>query len=279
MARILAAAFLGVAVVAGSVVFVATRDQHPGSSANALGSTSSSAVVPTTVAPGTVRGFGVPEADVFGRRVDIPQDPAGTIVAQHPELQKKPTDPDWLTATPAGLCQRQSGGSSVCSPGGWQKVHGAVVPVSTSDGPTRIEAGVAAGYAHTPQGAALAAAYTVYEVAARPGDRILRSLRVLLTAADQQQFDTAAAEGRLPDQLDEFSTRWMLALDGFRVDQYSDDYAVVSLAARALDDGQQPTWSAATVPMVWHNGDWLLRGTGQQLPTRTIHDLAGWTTW
>lgn len=274
---ILSTTFLCLVIVAGAITFALTRhNDHPATPALTTPTLPPSPTA--TVAPGSVPGLGVPEADIFGRRVDIPTDPAGAILTQRPETQKKPTDPDWLTAAPAGLCDRRIG-MTECAPGGWQRIHGAVVPMSSSDGPTRIDTGVAAGYAHTPQGAALAAAYTVYEIAARPADSVLRDQRAILTDADRRQFDAAAAQGRLPAQLDEAYTRWMLAVDAFRVDSYADDYAVISLAARAAPDGDRPSWSAVAVPMVWHDGDWRVRGTGTQLPTRTVHDLAGWTTW
>ena len=274
---ILAASFLCLVLVAGALTFAFTRHDHHGES-RGLTTPAPRPSVTTTVTPGTVPGLGVPEADIFGRRVDIPIDPAGVILAQRPQLQNKPTDPDWLTAAPAGLCDHRSGRRD-CAPGGWQKIHGAVVPMSISDGPTRLEHGVAAGYAHTPQGAALAAAYTVYELAARPGDTGLRKQRVVLTDADRKQFDAAAAQGRLPAQLGEIYTRWLLAVDAFRVDSYTEDYAVISLAARGAPDRDQQSWSAVAVPMVWHDGDWRVRGTGSQLPTRTVRALAGWTTW
>ncbi|MBO0878805.1 MAG: hypothetical protein J2P17_00110 [Mycobacterium sp.] len=275
LGRVLAATFLCLITVAGGVTFAATRNDRP--AAPTTSGTSSPLPTTTRVAPGITDGFGVPAADVFGRRVDIPVDPAGTIIAARPDLQRKPSDLDWLTAPPAGLCDHRTGHAE-CAPGGWQKIHGAVVPMSSSDGPTRLDHGIAAGYAHTPQGAALAAAYTIYEIAARPGDRKLRDERAVLTADDQHNFDTAAAAGQLPMQLAELYTQWMLAVDAFRIDSYAPDYAVVSLAARAPGD-TEPTWSAVAVPMVWRDGDWRVRGTGQQLPTSTIHDLAGWTSW
>ena len=40
----------------------------------------------------------------------------------------------------------------------WQRVYGATIPFSTSDGPTAISAdGVPSGFSHTPQGVVLAA--------------------------------------------------------------------------------------------------------------------------
>ncbi len=274
---ILAAGFLALIIVAGSVAF-AVHHHRPHASGAAASTT---ALPPETVAvtPGAVGGvFGVPQADPFGRRVDIPTDPAGELRPQQPGLHKQPSAPDWLTAAPAGLCRSQDE-HQACEPGGWQRVHGAVVPFSTSDGPTRLVQGVAAGYAHTPQGAALAAAYSAYEVAARPGDRVMLATRLLLPPAEQQAFDAGIRAGTLPIQQDQATTRWMLAWDAFEIQNYTDDFAVIELAARAPDTDATPTWNAVTIPMVWHNDDWLVRGTGTQLPVQPVHQLAGWTPW
>ena len=274
----LAATFLALITVTAAVLFAVHHDHRPPSPALPAPTPPPSSSPSASAAPGEIPGFGVPQADPFGRRIDIPGDPGGQVRSQQLALQKQPSAPDWLTAAPAGLCHIAQE-TTTCEPGGWQKVHGAVVPFSTSDGPTRLEHGVAAGYGHTPQGAALAAAYTAYEVAARPGDRRLLATRLLLTATDQQQFESGIAAGTLPVQQDPQHTQWMLAWDAFRLADYSPDFAVVRLAARAPDTDNGPTWSTVTVPMVWHNNDWLVRGTGSELPVETIRDLAGWTPW
>ncbi|MGY2116576.1 hypothetical protein ACW9HR_21950 [Nocardia gipuzkoensis] len=230
-----------------------------------------SPVTATTSAPPAVtgEGFQVPEIDVFGRRVDLPRNPAGQLREQTSPA-RSPGDPDWLTAPPAGLAQA----------GGWQRVHGAVVPFSTSDGPTHVRDGIAASYAHTPQGAALAAAASINQVAARPGDRALVAARMVLTPADHAAFNTGIASGKLPVQQPESVTRTLVASDAFRVESYSADLAVLRLAARAPGERSGVrSWVTVTVPMVWHDGDWRIRGNGHQLPTATVTDLTGWTRW
>ncbi|PEH76428.1 hypothetical protein CRM89_10890 [Nocardia sp. FDAARGOS_372] len=223
---------------------------------------------PVATSTGPTTGFGVPEIDQFGRRVDIPADPAG-----HLRPQTSPTrasaDLDWLTAAPAGLDE----------PGGWQRVHGAVVPFSTSDGPIVMRDGVAGGYAHTPQGAALAAAMSVYQVIARPGDRAVLAQRLVLSDADRARFDAGIASGRLPQQQPAALTRTLIAHDAFRVESYAEDLAVIGLAVRVQPPHQSASWITTRVPMVWVDGDWRLRGSGEQLPTATITTLTGWTRW
>ncbi|MEV0297059.1 hypothetical protein [Nocardia sp. NPDC050710] len=262
---VVSAALLVAILLGGSIAFAINR-----TSDNQVAPTAPSTVpVPTSSVPGGGQdGFGVPEVDLFGRRVDIPTNPHGHLREQR-SPQKRAGDSDWLTATPAGLREA----------GGWQRVHGVVVPFSTSDGPTRLHDGVPGGYARTPQGAALAAAMTVYQVAARPGDRAVLRDRLVLTAADQARFDEGIKTGKLPPQQPEWVTRTLLAYDAFRIDSYAEDLAVVKLALREQESTQTRSWVTATVPMVWSGGDWRLRGSGTQLPSAVTFDLAGWTTW
>jgi hypothetical protein len=265
---IAAAALIALVVVTGIVVLVTG---HRGGGQASEGSPAAPPSTTTSpVAPGAAGGFGVPTTDVFGRRVDLPVDPAGQPLPQS-GTQHRPSDPDWLTAAPAGLSDK----------GGWQRVHGAVVPFSTSDGPTRIVNGAAAGYAHTPQGAALAAAYTLNEIGARPGDSALLDVRAVLTPEDRAQFQAGVAAGRMPMQQPESITRYLIAPDAFKVDQYADDFCIVRLATRAggTDASDGPSWTTGPLPMVWVDGDWKLRFAGGQVATETIHDLVGWTQW
>ncbi|MBF6445542.1 hypothetical protein IU434_26415 [Nocardia farcinica] len=261
---VISAAVLILVMAVAAAAFVAHRDADE--NAPATPSTPRPASVATSTGP--TPGFGVPEIDQFGRRIDIPADPAG-----HLRPQTSPTrasaDPDWLTAAPAGLGE----------PGGWQRVHGAVVPFSTSDGPTVVRDGVAGGYAHTPQGAALAAVMSVYQVIARPADRAVLAQRLVLTDADRARFDAGIAAGRLPQQQPASLTRSLMAHDAFRVESYAEDLAVIGLAVRVQPPHQAASWITTRVPMVWVDGDWRLRCSGEQLPTATITTLTGWTRW
>ncbi|MEU5762217.1 hypothetical protein [Nocardia sp. NPDC047648] len=255
-------ALLALILIAAAIAFAAHRTHTSTTGRDPVAAT-------TSAPPATGESFDVPTVDAFGRRVDIPRNPAGQLRAQTGPV-RQPSDPDWLTAPPSGLAE----------PGGWQRVHGAVVPFSTSDGPTRVRDGIAAGYAHTPQGAAVAAAASINQVAARPGDRALVAARMVLTAADQAAFDAGIAAGKLPVQQPESVTRALVAPDAYRIDSYATDLAVLRLAARTpTEPTGTRSWVTVTVGMVWHEGDWRLRGNGQQLPTTTTTDLTGWTRW
>ncbi|MEV0762585.1 hypothetical protein [Nocardia sp. NPDC050435] len=254
---IASAAVLALIVIVGAVMFL-TRDDNGGPQDPAA----------ATATGG--QGFTDPEVDIFGRRVDIPNNAAGQPLPQDPAQQRRPADPDWLTGAPAGTTQ----------PHGWQRVFGASVPFSTSDGPTRIEDGLAVGYSHTPQGAALAAAQITYRLNARPADRDLYVRQVRVSAQQIAAYDKALNENRLPKQQPEKVTKYFVASDAFKVENYADDLAILQLASRGqVIDGKQ-TWVAMRLVMVWDAGDWRLKpATSSGSQTELIDSLAGWTKW
>ncbi|MCM6774692.1 hypothetical protein NDR87_12835 [Nocardia sp. CDC159] len=215
-------------------------------------------------------GFADPEIDLFGRRIDIPNNPAGQPLPQDASRQRRPGDEDWLTAAPVGTTE----------PRGWQRVYGAVVPFSTSDGPTSIEDGQAVGYSHTPQGAALAAAQITYRLNARPADRELYVRQVRATAQQIAAYDKARAAGKLPEQQPERITKYLVAPDAFQIENYADDMAIVRLAARGpVLEGKQ-RWAAVRLIMVWDGGDWRLKPTeARASQTEFVDSLGGWTKW
>ncbi|WP_405165415.1 hypothetical protein OG203_10075 [Nocardia sp. NBC_01499] len=252
------AAVLALIVIVGIVVYV-TRDDN---------SSPASAPAPAASAGGT--GFASPEVDILGRRVDVPNNPAGQPLPQDPSRQRKASDADWLTAAPEGTT----------APHGWQRVYGASVPFSTSDGPARIEDGLAVGYSHTPQGAVLAAAQITYRLNARPADRDLYVTQVRVSAQQIAAYDKALASDKLPAQQPETLTKYFVASDAFKVDDYADDLAIIRLASRGdVIDGKQ-TWAAIRLVMVWDAGDWRLKpSTSNTAQTGNLESLSGWTKW
>lgn len=257
---IASAAILTLIVIVGVFVFVG-QDDDEGAESEAA---------PSFTEGPVAGGFADPQVDLFGRRIDIPNNPAGQPLPQDPSTQRKPSDPDWLTAAPEGTEQ----------PRGWQRVHGTSVPFSTSDGPRRIENGLAVGYSHTPQGAALAAAQIAYRLNARPADRDLYVRQVRVSAQEIAAYDKALDSERLPEQQPESVTRYLVASEAFKVDNYADDMAIVRLAVRGpAVDGKQ-LWVAQRLIMVWDAGDWRLKPTESANPqTEYVESLEGWTPW
>lgn len=260
---IASAAVLALIVVVGVFMYV----NHGGSRS---GGQAAAPEAPSPAAGSNATGFAAPAVDVFGRRVDVPNNPAGQVLPQDPSKEHKPSDKDWLTAAPTG----------VGDPHGWQRVYGATVPFSTSDGPAEIRDGLATGYSHTPQGAVVAAAQITYRLNARPADRDLYIHQVKASAQQLAAYDKARAAGRLPEQEPEQVTRYLVAPDAFQIENYADDMAIVRLAARGpVNDGKQ-LWAAVRLVMVWDNGDWRLQPTdasGSQ--TEYVDSLDGWTRW
>ncbi|MFE5285619.1 hypothetical protein ACFRAQ_11705 [Nocardia sp. NPDC056611] len=259
---IASAALVAVILIAGLVVYFGHGDAKP-SAKPEPGAT------PATSDTGAT-GFASPEVDLFGRRIDIPNNVAGQPLPQQSGKQRKATDTDWLTAAPLGITD----------PHGWQRVYGASVPFSTSDGPARLENGLAVGYSHTPQGAALAAAQITYRLNARPADRELYVRQVRVPAEQLTAYDQALADQRLPKQQPEKVTRYLVAPDGFQVENYADDMAIVRLAARGPVVDSRQLWAAVRLIMVWDAGDWRLKpSTSRTSQTEYVDSLAGWTRW
>ncbi|RDI50645.1 hypothetical protein [Nocardia mexicana] len=268
--RLLGAAALVTVALAVTVTVATVR--RDGS-----GATAGSAPVPvadtsTVAAPGA-EGFGAPETDMFGRRVDIPNNPAGQQLPQDPGAQRRPDDPQWLTAAP----------NPAETPGVRQRVFGGpVVRFSGSDGPARVEGKAATGYAHTPQGAVLAAEQNFWRTNANPSDRGLLLQLAAMSPEYLAEYDRLLAAGKVSDRLPDKLTPLLYASDAFRVDNYTDDRAVVDIArkAREVIDGQ-PTWVGMRLAVVWRDGDWKLTAVdGQQLVRiDSLRSIEGWTTW
>ncbi|MBL1076709.1 hypothetical protein JK358_20125 [Nocardia sp. 2] len=258
---IASAAVVVLILIVGAVVYF-SRDDEP-STVKVEGGQ-------VTTGDSGLTGFASPEIDLFGRRVDIPNNPAGQPLPQDSSKQRTASDQDWLTAAPAGLTDPQ----------GWQRVYGASVPFTTSDGPTRLEDGLAVGYSHTPQGAAVAAAQITYRLNARPADRNLYVKQVRVSAQQIAAYDQALADDRLPKQQPEKVTRYLVAPDAFQIENYADDMAIVRLAVRGPVLANQQQWSAVRLIMVWDAGDWRLKpATSKTSQTEKVDSLAGWTKW
>ncbi|WP_433526462.1 hypothetical protein ACQPZ2_17205 [Nocardia pseudovaccinii] len=255
---IASAAVLVLIVVVGVFVYVSRDDSGSGGDKAAAAANSGG------------EGFATPEVDILGRRVDVPNNPAGQPLPQDPTRQRRPSDADWLTAAPEGTT----------APHGWQRVYGASVPFSTSDGPTYIEDGLAVGYSHTPQGAVLAAAQITYRLNARPADRDLYVRQVRVSAQQIAAYDKALSQDKLPQQQPEKVTKYFVASDAFKVENYADDLAIIQLATRGqVVDGKQ-LWAALRLVMIWDAGDWRLKpATSNNPQTEYVESLNGWTKW
>ncbi|MFI8974160.1 hypothetical protein ACIGO9_14835 [Nocardia asteroides] len=179
-----------------------------------------------------------PTVDMFGNRLEVPADDAGATQPQTVDGRIDPARPDYLTAAPTRLQ--------------WQRIWGgAAVAVSGSDGPARIEAGVAAGFARTPQGAALAAMDAIGRAYAAPETIWQNVIRERFYGGGDALIDGfARSRASAPGM-----ARFVTVPEGVRIQPgYRDDLAVVQLAVRS-----QIGYAVATWPMVWVEGDWRVR--------------------
>ncbi|MBF6297425.1 hypothetical protein IU459_07680 [Nocardia amamiensis] len=269
-----AGAVLSVAIAA--VVTVATaRDNASGDDhAARSGTTSGSAPALASAVPGgTATVFGNPETDMFGRRVDVPVAAAGVALQQDPNQRQQPGTPGWTAAAPP-----PSNGEGV-----WQRIFGGpVVRFSASDGPSRIDGSAAVGFAHTPQGAALAAEQIYWRTNANPKDRDLLVRLVEVTPRYLADYDRLVAEGKVSDRLPDKLRPLLFASDAFRIESYADDFAKVQFARKAREtvDGQ-PTWVGMRLAVMWRDGDWKLTTvTGdERVQIESLRSIEGWTQW
>ncbi|BDT98880.1 hypothetical protein IFM12276_19090 [Nocardia sputorum] len=236
-------------------------------------------VVPGTsagTAPDPVAGtsaFGTPETDLFGRRVDVPVRTAGVVLQQKPDQRQQPGTPGWTAAAPT-----PPNGEGV-----WQRLFGGpVVRFSASDGPSRIDGSAALGFAHTPQGAALAAEQIYWRTNANPRDRDLLTRLVDVTPQYMAEYDRLVAEGKVSDRLPDKLRPLLFASDAFRIESYADDFAKVQFARKAREtvDGQ-PTWVGMRLAVRWRDGDWKLTTvTGdERVQIESLRSIEGWTQW
>ncbi|WP_157163585.1 hypothetical protein [Nocardia aobensis] len=177
-----------------------------------------------------------PTTDLFGNRLDVVGD-EGRALPQDPATRPNPSSIDYLTAAPARMTWQR----------GW---GGAALPASGSDGPARIDHGIASGFADTPQGAALAACDALARTLAAPESLWENVVRARFVG-DTDAFIARVTRSRTrtPD-----AARYVTVPDGIRVrDGYRPDFAVVDIANRTREGYTSTSW-----PMTY-DGDWRVR--------------------
>ena len=165
-----------------------------------------------------------------------------------------------------------------------QRNFGVSTLYSETDGPSRFDGLVLAGYSRTPQGAALAAANIVPRITAKGAVGVEAAEKlVLLTGADEPipfSNEEIAAERAEPVNTEVVAMRAPIA---FRVLSCSDSFAVVELALiRDVDDNgrrmQQPQYNGLRDNMVWDQGTWKARPS-ERAEFGPYTSLDGFTRW
>ena len=198
-----------------------------------------------------------------GTTTGHPAPPVGLPAAPPAAAPPAPTprrDQQVLTAAPAGVS--------------WELFQGVALPVSATDGPTRVHGAVHAGFSHTATGALLADAQINIRRIATPEVAGLRQVaqEQLVDGPGKTAYLNLIAS--LKDNTPPAGgyTQYV----GFRYIAYSPELAVVSLATR----GRSGRIQVGTDTLRWTGRDWKLElpASGLQQP-QVVPDTPGYVPW
>jgi len=174
---------------------------------------------------------------------------------------RQPSDPQYLTAAPAGV--------------NFQVVHGLQLPFSPVDGPLRVDGPIAAGYSHTPQGAALAAVQIGFRLLYAPGYDRVATQQAAIDPGLRDKF--VAARNAQPQASDTDLESAVARTLGFKVDSFTPERATVEIAGPNVN-GAPGTYLIGPYTVVWSGGDWKYADNTNS-PSTTVNSLPGYTTW
>lgn len=267
---LIAAAALVVVIAVGAIFFIVPNmnDDDPSDTATPPTTTTPPASGETNPNTGA-EGFGTPDADLSGRTVMVPNNPAG-----QPLPQRAATGP---------RVECTNDGRPVTSPESMmiQRNFGVSTLYSETDGPSYIDGLVLAGYTRTPQGAALAAANFLPRGLAGGEVAIEASEKLLLNGSEAVGPDARAVEADKPVNTETVALR---APMGFKILSCTDSFAVVELALiRDVDDTgvrmPNPTYTGLRMNMVWDEGTWKAREATGPAQFGPYTSLDGFTRW
>ncbi|MBF6369912.1 hypothetical protein IU469_29995 [Nocardia puris] len=255
-----------VAVVVTVFVIVVRSPGEPSSTPAPSASSSSTPSVTSRVAPFSSTASRPPAVDRYGVRLEDTGADSGVALAQDAAGRVDPADPAYLRAAPTGLQWQR----------GWD---GAALPVSASDGPTRISGGVATGFARTPQGAALAGLDATARALAAP-DGEWESVVRQRFYGEPDMVEVLLDRYRLARARTVDAARYVVVPDGVRLmGGYDGELAVVETATRDGAGG----YSVSSLAMVWVDGDWRVRipGVVEQFwaPPRHVMSIEDFGAW
>jgi hypothetical protein len=145
----------------------------------------------------------------------------------------------------------------------WSSFYGVELPVSAQAGPSATGGGIAAGFAHTPLGALLAAVNIGVRANAQWGPRIFTTVirrqvtgpdAAALLVACQAAYDQAAQAGHIaggqplgPVHVTEQAFRWIT---------YTPAAGILDLAVAGPGDSGATVRASVQMEVVWDGGDW-----------------------
>ncbi|WP_433233897.1 hypothetical protein ACQP2H_31905 (plasmid) [Micromonospora sp. CA-248260] len=159
----------------------------------------------------------------------------------------------------------------------WELAGQLPVPVSVAAGPKTVTDTTASGYAHTPEGALIAA-----------GQILMRSSlgREYWKPTIERQFVPSADRDRLLAEMgtvDDSSVDYgaVSKIAGFSYQSYTPDTAVIGLVLRAPSAGA-PQYHVLSLTLLWRDGDWRMQappGGAWISVNRRTNDLTGVVEW
>ncbi|WP_047891170.1 hypothetical protein [Micromonospora sp. RV43] len=161
----------------------------------------------------------------------------------------------------------------------WELVGPLAVPVSATAGPKQVTETSASGFAHTPEGALLAAA----QISMRSSYSLGREH---WEPTIERQFAPSADRDRLLAELRASDASpadpgSQSQVAGFSYQSYTPDTAVIGLVLRAPSAGT-PRYHVLSLTLLWQNGDWRMQappGGAWVSVNRVTSDLTGVVEW
>ena len=202
--------------------------------------------------------FGSPTTDAHGRQVMVPINGVGFPLPQNAAASKGFDDPGAFTTPPAGLM--------------WQQTGQVVTPFSTSDGPTRMDGTVPRGFAHTPGGAALAAATYTWRI--MEGQLAAEMVEKAVDPDTEGYAEIKSAAGAMGPN--DSPGKNLPRPSAFKVesDTCTPERCEPTATVKQLDD------STVTIPLMaveWKDGDWV--GTYTPDGEQVDGQAPGMTQW
>lgn len=219
----LAATFLAMIVIAGAVMFINRQDDAEQSA------------TPATPDSASVNGDDRPtELDRLGRIVYVPDNAAGDVLDKTSETSEDAApDVEW---------QRLSRSTEITIARDY--------PFSADAGPWEVTDGVAHGFAHSSQGAALAGIHAFLGVG-QGGEKAAQAMKQFMADPEAKKAAQHMLDNPKGPQSPE--APWTSTFAAYTVLSHDDDSALIRYACPAGEG-----FSQVDVKLVWADGDWQL---------------------
>lgn len=206
--------------------------------------------------------FGQSDADIFGRNIKVPKNGVGV------PLTKEAPD----TNSTCDVKDKQ--------PATIQVSHSMQTLWSEKAGPSNVDDSVPAGYAHSPEGAMMAA-WNGNALQYHGGDTLKPVLEKLFTGPNATQKLESIPAGPIPSM---GSTTEMQAPSAFRITSCNEERVIGDIAMPMPTDSEgnpdKKAWGVIRVSAVWEDGDWKAELDEVEQPIEDeVSNLDGWSQW